>query len=201
MKLFYSPSSPYARKVMIVAMLSGAREAIELLPYAGSPVSRDEATVRHNPLGKVPTLIADDGQAFYDSRVICEFLDVQAGGTLFGTGQGRWVRLVRQALADGMLDAALLARYEAVLRPAELRWDAWTDGAMAKVTSGLKQLEANAADLPTEPDIGSIAVGCALGYLDFRFAQLNWRTAHPALAAWFAGFNETPAMVATRPPA
>lgn len=200
MKLFHSPSSPFVRKVLVVASLSGLRDRIELLPFSGSPVSRDEAATQHNPLGKAPTLVTDEGLALYDSRVICEYLDAQTGGTLFGTGAARWSHLVRQALADGMLDAAILSRYEAALRPAELRWGAWTDGAHAKVTSGLELLEARAAELSDVPDIGSIAVGCALGYLDFRFDWMGWRGAHPALAAWFADFGETPAMVATRPP-
>jgi len=199
-KLFHSPSSPYVRKVLVVATLCGLRDGIELLPYAGTPVSRDQGNAAHNPLGKVPTLITDDGQALYDSRVICEYLDAQAGGKLFGAGAARWPILVRQALGDGMLDAALLARYENFLRPAEVRWDAWTDGMMAKVAAGLDQLEATVSELTDTPDIGSVAVGCALGYLDFRYADLAWRTAHPALAAWFARFGETPAMVATRPP-
>lgn len=200
MKLFYSPASPYVRKVLVVAALCGLRDRIELLPYAGTPVSRDQGAASHNPLGKVPTLVTDDGQALYDSRVICEYLDAQAGGKLFGAGAARWPALVRQALGDGMLDAALLARYEGFLRPAELRWDAWTDGMMAKLAAGLDRLEATASELGDTPDIGSIAVGCALGYLDFRYADLDWRSAHPALAAWFARFSETPAMVATRPP-
>ncbi len=200
MKLFYSPASPYVRKVLIVATLCRFRDRIELLPYTGTPVSRDQGTAAHNPLGKVPTLVTDDGQALYDSRVICEYLDAQAGGKLFGDGAARWPVLVRQALGDGMLDAALLARYEGFLRPAELRWDAWTDGMLAKVAAGLDQLELSASGLTDTPDIGSIAVGCALGYLDFRYAELDWRTAHPALAAWFARFKETPAMVGTRPP-
>ncbi len=200
MKLFYSPASPYVRKVLIVAALCGLRDQIELLPYAGTPVSRDQDAASHNPLGKVPTLVTEDGQALYDSRVICEYLDAQAGGKLFGAGSVRWPVLVRQALGDGMLDAALLARYEGTLRPVEARWDAWTDGMMAKVAAGLDRLEATASELGDTPDIGSIAVGCALGYLDFRYAELDWRPTHPALAAWFARFNETPAMVATRPP-
>jgi glutathione S-transferase len=200
MKLFHSPSSPYVRKVLIVASLCGLRDAIELLPYAGTPVSRDQDAAAHNPLGKVPTLVTDDGLALYDSRVICEYLDAQAGGKLFGAGAARWTALVRQALGDGMLDAALLARYEGFLRPADLRWDAWTDGMMTKVAAGLNQLEATASELTDTPDIGSVTVGCALGYLDFRYADLGWRTAHPALASWFARFDETPAMVATRPP-
>lgn len=200
MKLFHSPASPYVRKVLVVATLCGLRDGIELLPYAGTPVSRDGGAVAHNPLGKVPTLVTDDGLALYDSRVICEYLDAQAGGKLFGAGAERWTVLVRQALADGMLDAALLARYEGFLRPPELQWGAWTDGMMAKVAAGLDQLERSASGLTDTPDIGSIAVGCALGYLDFRYADLGWRTVHPALGAWFARFNEAPAMAATRPP-
>jgi glutathione S-transferase len=116
MKIYYSPASPFVRKVMICAAELGLE--IERLPSAVGPVARDQTVVADNPLGQVPTFLADDGTALYDSRVICEYLDAHAGGRLFpAAGPARWRALVEQSLGDGVLGAALLARYETVLRP------------------------------------------------------------------------------------
>ncbi|MEP7456276.1 glutathione S-transferase N-terminal domain-containing protein [Phyllobacterium sp. SB3] len=114
MQLFYSPTSPYARKVLVVAIETGLVSRIELVEAKPQPVQRDQNVVRKNPLGKVPTLVTDDGTAIFDSRVICEFLNDQSDAVqLFPpAGQPRWDALSRQSLADGFLDAALLVRYE-----------------------------------------------------------------------------------------
>ena len=198
MKIFFSPASPYVRKVMVCAAELGL--ALEKLPSAASPVNRDRTIVAENPLGKVPTFLTDDGTALYDSRVICEYLDTKGGGKLFPReGDARWRALVEQALADGLLDAALLARYEGTLRPAELRWDAWVAGQMDKIATSLDRMEHSTAGFAGRVDIGTIATGCALGYLDFRFPDLGWRTRHPNLAAWLAEFGRRPAMQATAP--
>src|SRR3954451_22246874 len=122
MKIFYSPASPYVRKVMVVAHELGLADRIERLPSAAGPVARDAAIREHNPLGQVPTFFTDDGAVLYDSRVICEYLDDLGGGSFFGSGAARWRNLTDAALGDGLLGAALLARYEAVLRPEPLRW-------------------------------------------------------------------------------
>jgi glutathione S-transferase len=200
MKLFHSPASPYVRKCMVVAHEAGLAARLELLPAAAHPVNRDRNLVASNPLGKVPTLLTDDGLALYDSRVICEYLDHVGGGGLFPpAGPARWRALGEQALGDGILDAALLVRYENGARPETLRWADWTAGQMDKVACGLAAIEAAAGGFGDRVDIGTVTLGCVLGYLDFRFATLGWRDRHPASAAWFARFEARPAMQATLP--
>ncbi len=202
MKIYFSPASPYVRKCMVTAHELGLFEQIEKLPSAANPVKRDASVVASNPLGKVPTFITDDAQTLYDSRVICEYLDTLAQGALFARGsKQRWQILTEQSLGDGLLDAALLARYEAMMRPEALRWADWTRGQMDKIASCLQVLEARSDTLGERVDIGTITLGCALGYLDFRFPDYDWRSAHPQAAAWFAGFNERPSMQATLPKA
>ncbi|MFT7390959.1 MAG: glutathione S-transferase [Paracoccaceae bacterium] len=199
MQLFHSPASPYVRKVMVIAHLTG--QTIDTVPASLSPVSRNMDVVAQNPLGKVPTAMTDDGP-LYDSRVICQYLDAQhSGAPLYpASGPKRWTALRREALADGMLDAALLARYEGFLRPEDKRWPEWQQGQMDKVASSLDALEVEAGGFEGI-DAGMIAVGCALGYLDFRFAAMDWRAGRPVLAAWFEVFAQTPAMQETAPPA
>jgi len=199
-KLFYAPPSPYVRKALVVAHEVGLRERIELVPAAAHPINRDRAVVAHNPLGKIPTLLTDDGTALYDSNVICEYLNELANGTLIpARGPARWTALTEHALADGILDAAVLVRYETVLRPEALRWNDWITGQMEKVTSSLDLIERRAAGFGDRVDLGTIAVGCALGYLDFRYASLAWRDKRPEAAAWFERFGARPSMVATQP--
>ena len=112
MKLFYSSTSPFVRKVLVVAYELGLADRIERLACAAHPVNRDRTIIAHNPLGQVPTLVLEDGRMLADSRVICEYLNDLAGGTIFPSGSQRWEALVAQTLADGLLDAALLGRYE-----------------------------------------------------------------------------------------
>ena len=129
MKLLYSPASPYARKVLVLAHETGQAGAITVEAASPSPTAGAPDIARHNPLGKVPALILDDGTCLYDSRVICEYLYLRSEGAhLFPEGGERWDALTRQALGDGILDAALIARYERALRPEPLRWDAWDAG-------------------------------------------------------------------------
>lgn len=200
MKLFHSPASPYVRKCMVVAHEVGLAARIDLLPSAVHPVNRDRTVVASNPLGKVPTLLTDEGVALYDSRVICEYLDHLGGGALFpAAGPARWRALGEQALGDGILDAALLVRYENNARPEPLRWADWSAGQMDKIACGLAVLEAGAEGYGDRVDIGTITLACVLGYLDFRFATLAWRDRHPKAAAWFARFEARPAMQATLP--
>ncbi|MCS0494325.1 glutathione S-transferase [Ancylobacter sp. MQZ15Z-1] len=205
MKLIHAPTSPFVRKVMAVAHETGLAGRIEIAFNGASPLQRDPALVGHNPLGKIPALILDDGSTLYDSPVICEYLAAAAGdATIFPpAGPARWAALTRQALADGLLDAAIANRYERLLRPEDKRWQGWTDAQLAKVAGALEEIEklapALSADLDAPPTIGAIAIGCALGYLDFRYADLDWRQGRPAAAAWFAAFDERPSMAATRP--
>ncbi len=199
MKLFYAAASPFVRKCVVVAHVHGLADRLEHLPAKAHPVDRDAAIVAKNPLGQVPTLVLDDGQVLADSRVICEYLDDLGGATLFPRDSRRWRVLAQQSLGDGLLDAALLARYERAARPSERQWDGWEAGQLDKIASALALMEADATSLGDRLDIGTITYGCALGYLDLRFPQLAWRDRHPGLKAWFASFDEHPAMKATRP--
>lgn len=201
MKLFHSPFSPFVRKVMVVAHELGLVGRIECLPGAAHPTQRDQTVLSHNPLAQVPTLIDDDGRVLADSRVICEYLDTVGAGTLFPKSvPARWIALGDQSLADGLLDAALLIRYERTVRPETERSDAWIAGQNAKIESVLGTFEERAESFTDRLDIGTISVGCALGYLDLRFADRHWRDGAPKLAAWERDFGERPSMTATRPP-
>jgi glutathione S-transferase len=200
MKIFHSPASPFVRKCMVVAHELGVADRIEKLPSAAGPVKRDATILPKNPLGQVPTFLCNDGQVLYDSRVICEYLDATHSGALFpADGTERWARLTELALADGMTAAALLARYETMLRPEPLRWNDWTEGQLAKVRTGLEWLETAAPSFGDRVDIGTIAFGCALGYLDFRFPSVGWRADAPSTAKWFEVFNQRASMQATLP--
>jgi len=142
MKLFYAATSPFVRKCLVSAHELGLRERLELLPAAAHPVNRDRAVVAHNPLGKIPTLITDEGTALYDSRVICEYLNSLSDGHLIPEpGPRRWAALVEQALADGLMDAAVLTRYENAARPEALRWADWIAGQLDKVACALAEIE------------------------------------------------------------
>lgn len=203
MTLYYSPTSPYARKVLVVLHETGQLDAVTVVTGSGTPLDAGSAPLGANPLGKIPALARPDGCSLYDSRVICQFLAAQAakGPALYPEGPARWEVLTLEATADGILDAALLMRYESVLRPAEQQSEAWVEGQWQKVTRSLAALEERwMAHLEGPLTLGQIAVACALSYLDLRFAGRGWRAAHPALAAWETGFAARPSMVATRPP-
>ncbi len=169
---------------------------------SASPVAANDSLITDNPLGKIPCLVTPAGDALYDSRVICEYLDsLHAGHKLFPhEGPARWVALRRQALADGICDASLLARYETFLRPKDRQWDDWLNGQTQKVHRALDVLEQEVDSFPVLPDIGLIAIAVALGYRDFRFAEDDWRAARPKLAAWYETFGQRPSMQATLPP-
>jgi len=203
MKLYVASASPFARKATIVVAEHGLGERVELLPAATTPVSPDPAIARSNPLVKIPTLVLDDGSALYDSPVICEYLDQVAGAPrLFpAAGPARWTALRRQALTDGLMDAAILLRYEGFLRPEPLRWPEWIAGQRAKVTAVLDAMERDAVALGVGFDIGHIGFVAALGYLDLRFPDFAWRTGRPALAAWFENISARPSVQSTLPSA
>jgi glutathione S-transferase len=200
MRLFYSGNSPFVRKVMVVAHELELAAGIEIDPTGAHPIDRKAPLVTQNPLGKVPTLVLDDGTQLFDSPVIAEYLASRSpkGITLLpASGPERWRVLMEQALADGMLDAALLARYEAMLRPKEQQFEPWVAGQMAKLTAAVERMEALPVD--PSPTIGSIAIACALGYLDLRFPTMNWRASHPKRARWLDVFAQRPSMKATEP--
>ncbi|HVI50738.1 MAG TPA: glutathione S-transferase N-terminal domain-containing protein [Candidatus Sulfotelmatobacter sp.] len=199
MKLRYSPTSPYVRKVTILALETGLDDRIERLKTnAWDPATDLPAD---NPLGKVPALILDDGQQVYDSPVICEVLDSLHDGAKFfpPAGPARWTAIRRQALADGILDAALQVVIESLRRPVEYRWSGWIDRQKAAIARGLNQLEQEAADLGKQFTIGEVAIAAALGYLDFRQIADDWRRTHPRLAAWYAEAEKRPSVAATVP--
>jgi glutathione S-transferase len=200
MKLRHAAASPFVRKVMVAAHELALAGKIALEPTNVSPLRTNETLASENPLMKVPSFVTDDGQVLYGSPVICEYLDSLAGGGMLipAGGPERWTALRRQALADGILDAVILCRYES-LRPEERRWSGWTDGQMTKARQGVAA--AAAEDLAGLSTIGHIAIACMLGYLDFRFPDDGWRRRHPGLAAWFAEVDERPSMRLTRPPA
>jgi glutathione S-transferase len=196
MKLFHSPASPFVRKVIATAIELGLDDRLERLPSTASPIKRDENVAAFNPTGKVPTLIADDGSVLFDSRAICEYLDAIDGrNRIFPPpGPARWHALTEQALGDALLDAALLTRYETLIRPPELQWQAWKDGQLRKVAAALEVIDGAADGYAERFDIGTLTLACALGYLDFRFPQLEWRNRHLRAAVWFARVSERPSL-------
>lgn len=201
MKVFYSPASPFVRKVHVTVLELGLDDRLEKLPSAAHPVNRDATIVAYNPTGKVPTFLTDDGEALYDSRVICEYLDCLDGkNRIFpAPGPARWRALREQALGDGLLEAALLVRYETLVRPKELIWPSWVSGQRDKMQSSLRAIEAEADTFGDRFDIGTLTLACTLGYLDFRFRDLDWRQDNPKAAEWFKFVSERPSLQAAKP--
>lgn len=200
MRLFHSPASPFVRKVRVVAIEAGLDDRIERLPSAAHPVHRDATITPANPLGQVPTLLLGDGTVLYDSRVICEHLDHEGRAGLFpAPGPARWRALRDGALADGLMNAAILLRYEEAARAEGERSAAWVAGQTAKVADALAEMARGVEEYNRPLDIGTISVGCALGYLDFRFARMDWRKGREALAEWFAALSERPSFRETVP--
>ncbi len=191
MKLFHSPTSPFARKVIACAIARGIDGQITLVPTKGEAPE----LVAHNPLGKLPCLVTDDGVALYDSRVICSFLDgVGDVNPMFPPHGMRTRALKLQALGDGISDAAVLRRGE-ILRARDADRDRVIAEQGQKVARALDTLE---GDLPANHvDIGAIAVACALSYLDLRFPDEPWRDSHPKLAAWYTEIAKHPCMAKT----
>ena len=199
MKLFYAPASPFVRKVMIVANELGLAKRIETVTAAAHPINRDASILPANPLGQIPTLVLDDGSTLFDSRVICEWLDAEAGGNRFfpSAGAARWRALREQSLGDGIANAALLARYEEAARPPEKQFASWRDGQLDKVRTCVDAVEGEIKDQGNRFDIGGVAIFAALNYLDLRFPDLGWRTARPNTAAWFKATAERPSVKAS----
>jgi glutathione S-transferase len=199
MKLRYSPTSPYVRKVTVTALETGLHDRIERIP---TDIREPRADfLADNPLGKVPTLITDDGLPLFDSRVICEYLDsLHDGHKLFPTDvPARWRTLRLMALADGILDAAVLRRME-TLRPDKEQSPAWIERQKGKMLRGLDMLEREVPRFNRQITIGQITVGCCLGWHDFRYGTAeDWRIGRPLLADWYSMFMTRASMVATVP--
>jgi glutathione S-transferase len=193
MKLHWSPRSPFVRKVMIAAHETGLVDRLTCVRTVVAMTEPNTNLLSDNPLSKIPTLVLDDGSPLYDSLVICEYFDAMHDGPkLFPTDpKARWTALRRHALGNGLLDMLILWRGERERQqPSQPHLDAFA--------VKLKALEKESPEIGATPfGIGHIAIGCALSYADFRFADLNWRAGHPQTAAWHASFLQRPSARAT----
>jgi glutathione S-transferase len=199
MKLYHAAPSPFVRKVMVLLHETGQLDDIALETVATSPLAPDASLAAANPLGKIPALVREEGPTLYDSRVICRFLDARAGGALYPESRV-WETLTLEATADGIMDAAVLMIYEARFRPEPHRSEDWLEAQWTKIARALDVLNGRWISHLSGPlDMGQIAVACALGYLDFRHPDREWRQGRGALDDWYAVFAERPSMRATRP--
>jgi glutathione S-transferase len=201
MKLYLSLTSPYARKVRMVVRELGLADLIQ--ETVVDPWSAPADFLAANPLSKVPTLVTDKGEALPDSRLIIEYLLTRGRGlAALPRGAQRWALLRRQQLAEGIIDAAVMMRLEKAMRPPEFAFQGWLDRQAATINRSLDALELEAGELLHEGAIRTveIAAGAALGYLDFRHAQLEWRHRRERLASWYFSFAQRPCMQATQPP-
>lgn len=201
MLLRHSHTSPFVRKVTVLMHETGLTDKVTLQTVDGW--SEPASLTADNPLSMVPTLVLDDGSSLFDSPVVCDYLDRLHDGApmIPAGGEARWRVLREQALADGILDCAVLIFLEVVKRPAELQWDWWLALKRRAIGRSLDLLEAQAGGLQGRIDLGTIAIAVALAYLDLRGAVGDWREGRPLLAAWHAGFAARPSMIATAPPA
>lgn len=200
LQLLSSPPSPFGRKVKIAIAVKGLKDQVELKPVDTNIADNPDINVA-NPLAKIPTLVTEDGMSLFDSKVICEYLDGRGTGPmLFPSGGAERMRtLVAGALADGILEAALLMVYEKRFRPEE-KWHApWVQRQQDKVNRALDLLEKSPPTWGAHPDYGHLTTACALGYLDFRH-EGKWRAGHPRMVAWLDRYAAAvPAFEETRP--
>ncbi|MEM9330555.1 MAG: glutathione S-transferase N-terminal domain-containing protein [Pseudomonadota bacterium] len=201
MKLWYASASPFVRKVLVLAHETGIVDRLEIVDAATTPIDPNADLQQDNPLGKIPTLVLEDGLSIFDSRVICEYLDgLHEGEKMFPAGGIERVNaLVTQSLGDGIMDAAVGVRYEQALRPPEKQWDHWMDGQMRKISQSLDVLENWRGARIQDIHIGSIAVASALSYLDFRHAQFDWRKDRPVVTQMLETFSKRTSMIETDP--
>lgn len=202
MKLFHAPASPFVRKVMVLLHEAEATDRVTLVLVSGNPLDPGTMPVDRNPLGKIPALERPDGPTLYDSRVITRYLDDLLHARLYPAAPHLWDTLTIEATGDGIAEAAVLMRYEMHVRPEGTRSAAWAEAQWQKIARALDALEDRwMSHLAGSVDMGQIAVGCALGYLNLRHADRDWRSTRPVLAAWYAGFAARPSMQATAPTA
>ncbi|PVZ10513.1 MULTISPECIES: glutathione S-transferase family protein [unclassified Pseudomonas] len=202
MTLHWSPLSPFVRKVMCCLHERGLASRVQCIRTKVSSQAPNLGLIGDNPLIRIPTLVLGDGQALFDSVVICEYLDSLDGPpTLYpSSGAARWQALRWQALGDGLCDTLIGWRHERD-RPSDQQNPALLNAAQVKVDATLDRLEAEVGDLNrAEFGIGHIAVGCALGYLGVRFTAMPWRDGRPGLSQWHAAFEGRPSALITRPP-
>jgi glutathione S-transferase len=200
MKLYYTPTSPFVRKVILVAHEKGIADRLETTFLRPSPTKADAVLSKDNPLSKIPALVLPDGTTLYDSAVICEYLDSLADSPrLLPGGEARWRVLRLQALTDGILEAGVAVFYERTMRPTELVWDAWVTGQTEKALQGLDAIERCVSSFPREVDLGHLCVGATIGWLEFRGHLGGIRAGREKLFAWYDSFRERPSMRATEP--
>jgi glutathione S-transferase len=197
MLLRHSPTSPFVRKVVVLLHETGLADRVVLETVDGW--SEPDHLTDENPLSMVPALVLEDGGTLFDSPVICEYLDRQHGGTpmIPADGDARWRVLRQQALADGMLDCAVLIFVELRRRPTEKQWDWWLELKRRAIERSLDWLDRELASYREQVHLGTISIAVALAYLDLRGAVDHWRTGRPGLAAWYADFAQRPSMIAT----
>jgi glutathione S-transferase len=201
MRLRWSTRSPFVRKVMVCAHEMGLVDRLELVPTTVVMGEPHLDLMQTNPLGRIPTLETDDGQILYDSVVICEYLDTLHKGESFFPRDltRRWQVLTRHALATGMLETGVLWRNESI-QPEPQRSAKFLAAFELKMRTAIPALERDVEILSSTPiDISHVSVACALGYLDFRFAEFGWRQGHDRLTAWYETFLKRPSMQATMP--
>ncbi|MEL6233224.1 MAG: glutathione S-transferase [Pseudomonadota bacterium] len=202
MRLYHNPASPFVRKVHVLVLEAGRADEVDLVPAAGTPLAPGSMPLAYNPLGKIPCLERPDGPALYDSRVICRYLNDRFAAGLYPDAPRLWETLTLEALADGIKDAAVLMRYERTVRPEDRQLDAFVDAQWDKIARALAALEAGwMGYLAAPPDMGQFALACALGYLDFRHGERDWRRSHPGLAGWEQGMRTRASLSATMPEA
>lgn len=197
MKLLYQTHSPYARKVLVAALEIGLGKELEVIHHETSPMRRNQDVFALNPLGKVPVLITDDGMVLFDSNVICEYFDDLLGSPkLIPPERGARYRTLRwQALAQGIADAGIAARWETERRPESLRWSRMRDGQLEKIAAACDFLEQEIHTI-TPPDVGAISLATALSWIDFRNVY-PFRAGRPRLSSWYAEFSARASMLAT----
>jgi glutathione S-transferase len=200
MKLYFTTTSPFVRKVLLTAHERGLAGDIELVTLRPSPLETNAELSRANPLNKIPALVLADGTCLFDSPVICEYLDgLGAAPRLIpASGAERWRVLRLQALADGVLEAGIQAFYEGMFRPEDRRWQPWVDGQLQKVRQGLDAIDAESARFGDAVDLGMITAAAAVAWLRFRDV-VDPLEGRASLARWYAAFAERPSMRATAP--
>ncbi|MEM9049990.1 MAG: glutathione S-transferase [Pseudomonadota bacterium] len=201
MRLYHNPASPFVRKVHVLILEAGRADEVTLVPAAGTPIEPGTMPVAFNPLGKIPCLERPDGPALYDSRVICRFLNDRFAAGLYPDPPRVWETLTLEAMADGIMDAAVLMRYERFVRPDDQQMEAFVEAQWQKITRALTALEAGwMGYLAAPPDMAQLGLACALGYLDFRHGERDWRRGLPTLAGWASRIASREALAGTMPP-
>lgn len=198
MELLGSDASPFVRKARVALAEAGITD-IPYVQVSASPMGGDDTINAANPLGKIPALTRDNGPTIYDSNVICRFLDDHAGAGLYPPSR-LWEVLTLEATGDGIMEAAVGVIYEKRFRPEAMQWQDWFDAQWVKIDRALDVIERQwMSHLHGPVDMGQISVACALGYLDLRYPDSGWRSGREALAAWYSGFADRPAMRDTAP--